>query len=171
LAATLITGSPPGASKSAIQAAQLLAAADVYADTGQSRSPTRQPRIRTATAIVEIRASLGDAVFAAAWAEGQALSPEAAYALGLAVTPPARPPTVTTRLGHPEDGALTTREREIAALVATGRTNRQIAAALVISGRTVETHVHNILAKLDLSTRAQLAVWATEHGLDSTDRR
>jgi non-specific serine/threonine protein kinase len=171
LAVTLLAGSPAGSSSSAVQAAQLLAAADVYTDTGHSGSPARKPHIRTETAIAEIRSSLGDHVFAAAWAEGQALSPEAAYAFGLAVAPPAGPPTVTTRLGHPEGGALTPREREIAALVATGRTNRQIAAALVISGRTVETHVHNILAKLDLSTRAQLAVWAIEHGLDSTEHR
>jgi len=171
LALTLMSGPPAVSAARATQAARLLAAADSYAASGQPGSPTRQPRIRPETAIAKVRASLGDDMFAAAWAEGRALSPEAAYALGLAVAPPGPPPAVTTRPGHPEGGALTPREREIAALVATGRTNRQIAADLVISGRTVETHVHNILAKLDLSTRAQLAVWATAHGLDSTDRQ
>jgi ATP/maltotriose-dependent transcriptional regulator MalT len=51
-------------------------------------------------------------------------------------------------------GALSLREREIAELVAAGRTNRQIAAQLVISERTVETHVARILGKLDLRSRA-----------------
>jgi DNA-binding CsgD family transcriptional regulator len=51
-------------------------------------------------------------------------------------------------------GALSLREREVAELVAAGRTNRQIAAQLVISERTVETHVARILGKLDLRSRA-----------------
>lgn len=55
---------------------------------------------------------------------------------------------------------LTAREHEVARLVARGLTNRGIAEALVISERTVDTHVQNILRKLDLSTRAQVAVWA-----------
>ena len=56
--------------------------------------------------------------------------------------------------GGATSGALSAREREIAELVATGRTNRQIAAQLVISERTVETHVARILGKLDLRSRA-----------------
>lgn len=54
---------------------------------------------------------------------------------------------------------LTRREREVAALVGTGLTNRQVAEELVISPRTVEGHVENILAKLHLDNRSQLAVW------------
>ncbi|MFE4455873.1 ATP-binding protein [Nocardia tengchongensis] len=61
---------------------------------------------------------------------------------------------------------LTRREREVAALVARGRTNRQIARALGISERTAEVHVHNIAGKLGASGRAEVAVWfATEHAL------
>ena len=62
-------------------------------------------------------------------------------------------------------GVLTRREREVAALVARGLTNRQIAAELVIGERTAEMHVGNLLGKLGLTSRAQLAVWAVERGL------
>ena len=54
-------------------------------------------------------------------------------------------------------GPLTRREGEIAALVARGLTNRQIAAALHISERTAENHVQHILTKLGLHTRTQIA--------------
>lgn len=64
----------------------------------------------------------------------------------------------------PIDG-LTRREREVAALVACGMTNRQIADALSIGERTVHTHVSNLLGKLELATRAQIATWASDHGL------
>ena len=53
--------------------------------------------------------------------------------------------------------ALTPREREIAALLARGYSNRKIADALVISEQTAETHVKRILAKLDLRSRHQVA--------------
>jgi DNA-binding CsgD family transcriptional regulator len=56
---------------------------------------------------------------------------------------------------------LTRREGEIAALIARGLTNRQIAAALHISERTAENHVQHILTKLGLHTRTQIALWST----------
>jgi pimeloyl-ACP methyl ester carboxylesterase/DNA-binding CsgD family transcriptional regulator len=55
---------------------------------------------------------------------------------------------------------LTPREREVVGLVARGRTNREIADTLIISERTVENHVSNVLGKLGLETRAQVAIWA-----------
>jgi DNA-binding CsgD family transcriptional regulator len=65
-------------------------------------------------------------------------------------------------------GGLSTREREVAALVAQGRTNREIAAYLVVSERTAEAHVSNILGKLGFTVRAQIAAWAVEKGLTTT---
>jgi len=60
---------------------------------------------------------------------------------------------------------LTGREVEVLALVATGKTNREIAAALVISEHTVARHVQNILAKLGVSSRTAASAFAFEHGL------
>jgi DNA-binding CsgD family transcriptional regulator len=60
---------------------------------------------------------------------------------------------------------LTSREREVAALVADGLTNREIAARLVISERTVEGHVERVLGKLEFRTRAQIIVWVTTGSL------
>ncbi|TMG38678.1 MAG: response regulator transcription factor [Chloroflexi bacterium] len=67
--------------------------------------------------------------------------------------------------GAPAAGRLTTRETEIAVLVGEGMTNREIAARLVISERTVDNHVHNILDALDMRHRSQIAAWCAERGL------
>ena len=60
---------------------------------------------------------------------------------------------------------LTPRETEVLEYVALGLTNKEIATRLVVSRTTVRTHLENIFGKLDLHSRAQLAVWAAEHGL------
>jgi non-specific serine/threonine protein kinase len=60
---------------------------------------------------------------------------------------------------------LSAREREVAALIAWGKTNREIADELVLSTRTVEKHAANILSKLGLSSRTQIVHWAIGHGL------
>ena len=57
---------------------------------------------------------------------------------------------------------LTPRQREVAALIAAGCANRTIAAQLAISERTVENHVARILAKLELTSRTQIAIWAVK---------
>ena len=64
---------------------------------------------------------------------------------------------------HLED--LTEREREVVNLVAKGRSNQEIANELVISEKTVKTHVSNILGKLQLEDRTQLAIYAIKKGL------
>ncbi|MGE5249345.1 MAG: helix-turn-helix transcriptional regulator [Bacteroidota bacterium] len=64
-----------------------------------------------------------------------------------------------------EFGGLTAREREIAALIARGKSNREIAGELVISENTAERHVANILSKLGFNSRTQIALWAAEKGL------
>ena len=57
------------------------------------------------------------------------------------------------------------REREVAALIAQGKINREIAEVLVVSERTVESHVGNIMFKLGVHSRRQIAAWAVEKGL------
>ena len=60
---------------------------------------------------------------------------------------------------------LTTREREVAVLIAHGLTNRQIAERLVIALRTADNHVQHIFDKLGLSSRAQVAAWVALEGM------
>ena len=62
-------------------------------------------------------------------------------------------------------GGLTEREREVAVLIAQGHSNQMIADALVVTKRTVETHIGNIMFKLGGTSRTQIAVWAVEAGL------
>lgn len=69
------------------------------------------------------------------------------------------------RAPHTGLGALTAREREILRLVAEGRSNKEIAAELVISERTARTHVSNMLGKLNLTSRTQAALVAIREGL------
>jgi len=67
--------------------------------------------------------------------------------------------------GGPAAGPLTPREREVTVLVAQGLTNCEVGARLVVTDRTVATHVGHILAKLGLPSRVQIAAWAAEQGL------
>jgi non-specific serine/threonine protein kinase len=101
------------------------------------------------------------------WALGRAMTMEEAIDLALGVAAaPAESPRATPPEPAPDPSfPLTVRQRDVAALVARGLTNQEIANALVVSPRTAETHVQNILTKLDLTSRAQLAVWAHRHGV------
>ena len=74
---------------------------------------------------------------------------------------------LTHSLVAPRRGAsaLTGREREVLALVAQGRANRDIGRLLAIGERTVQTHVASVLTKLQLSSRTQAALWAVREGL------
>ncbi|MDX3382900.1 helix-turn-helix transcriptional regulator [Streptomyces niveiscabiei] len=64
----------------------------------------------------------------------------------------------------PASNPLSRREREVAALVAQGMTNRQVAAELSLSPRTADRHVENIRARLGFTCRAQIAAWWAEAG-------
>jgi two-component system nitrate/nitrite response regulator NarL len=66
---------------------------------------------------------------------------------------------------EPGPGSLTPREREILSWVAAGETNKQIAHRLVIAENTVKNHIKNLLEKLQLDNRVQLAAYAVRHGL------
>jgi non-specific serine/threonine protein kinase len=71
---------------------------------------------------------------------------------------------------RPQQVPLTPRERQVAALVASGRTNRQIGRVLGISEKTTEVHLHHVMSKLDVRSRAEVAAWAVTQG-DQTARR
>jgi len=80
----------------------------------------------------------------------------------------ARPDVVALdRLGSPgtRPAGLTEREAEVLGLVAEGRSNAQIATALVLSDRTVARHLSNIFTKLDVGSRTAAAAFAFEHDL------
>lgn len=68
-----------------------------------------------------------------------------------------------------QDERLTRREKEVCRLLALGNTNAEVAEQLVISERTVETHRANLMAKLELRTRAELVRYAIDHGLMSLE--
>ncbi|HEV2659863.1 MAG TPA: tetratricopeptide repeat protein, partial [Ktedonobacteraceae bacterium] len=67
-------------------------------------------------------------------------------------------------------GGRTERELEVAVLIAQGKANREIAEILVVNYRTIEKHIENILSKLGFTSRAQIAVWASEKGLGQQER-
>jgi tetratricopeptide (TPR) repeat protein len=62
-------------------------------------------------------------------------------------------------------GGLTGREREVAVLIAQGKSNRAIADELVVSERTIEKHVERIMSRLGFTSRVQIATWVLEKGL------
>ncbi len=115
------------------------------------------------------RRALAEPASVAAWAAGEALALEQAVADAFAELA-ASAAAGAARAEPPEPapeafGGLTAREREVAALVVEGHSNREIAALLVVGLKTVEAHVTRILTKLGFSSRAQIAAWAVAKGL------
>ncbi|MEV6830025.1 LuxR C-terminal-related transcriptional regulator [Amycolatopsis sp. NPDC051102] len=104
------------------------------------------------------RKVVGDEAFDAAFAEAAGSRLDEVVRCALGERPAAEPAQATA-----QPGGLTRRQREIAALVAQGMSNKEIAAALVLSGRTVEGHVENILVRLGLTSRTQVASWLAAH--------
>ncbi len=156
-------------------AARLHGAAEALREALGPGPLSLSPRERTTydAAVAATHTRLGDCAFAAATAAGRAISPEK-LAEGVLSgtgpmagvecaehTPPGPPPPAPYRA----PGPLTRREREVAGLVAQGLTDRQISETLVITEGTVGVHLGNIFTKLDLHSRAQLAVWVAERGL------
>jgi non-specific serine/threonine protein kinase len=127
-----------------------------------------EPAFRAAhgRAVAAARAALGEDAFAAGWAAGAALPLPTAVAEATAVSKPAPrplpespPPSQADLLG------LTPRETEVLRLLAEGLSDREIAAALFLSPRTVGWHVTHLLAKLDVQSRAAAAAAAFRRGL------
>ncbi|EME22675.1 protein kinase/ LuxR family transcriptional regulator [Rhodococcus triatomae BKS 15-14] len=110
------------------------------------------------------RRDLGTRVFEAAYREGGSMDLDAAiaFALGERHQKVGSARRTTTN--------LTKREHEVANLIAEGLTNKEIAARLVLSKRTVEGHVEHTLAKLGFTSRAQIAAWVVANSPDSQRR-
>jgi non-specific serine/threonine protein kinase len=120
--------------------------------------------------VAAARKGLGEEGFGKAWAEGRAMSMEQAieYVQGVDAPWPARREVRGAAKDEgtaSEAGVLTRREREVAVLISQGKTNRLIGEELVVSERTVEGHVNNILTKLGFRSRAQISAWAVGKGL------
>jgi DNA-binding NarL/FixJ family response regulator len=98
-----------------------------------------------------------------------ALNPNADLAerfrTGALATLPQRRAATANQAAKAQYGGLTAREREVAVLIAQGKSNREIADQLVLGERTIETHVGTVLSKLGFSSRAQVAAWAVQVGL------
>ncbi|RBQ20306.1 LuxR family transcriptional regulator [Spongiactinospora rosea] len=105
-----------------------------------------------------LRRALAPAEYEEAAAEGGAMSMDEAIAHALG-EPPGAPQAAPKERVTP----LSPRELEVADLVADGLTNKEIAQRLVVGRRTIDTHVEHILAKLDFSSRSQIAAWAIGH--------
>jgi DNA-binding NarL/FixJ family response regulator len=127
--------------------------------------------------VSKIRANLGAAVSAKKWTEGELIDQAEAirHAQDLCsrlttshLWSSQAPARRNKRRIRQEFGGLTAREREVALLIMQGKTNREIATALVISERTVDKHVGQIFSKLGFHTRTQVAAWAVEQTLSET---
>jgi DNA-binding CsgD family transcriptional regulator/tetratricopeptide (TPR) repeat protein len=152
------------------RAVRLLGAARAMRERiDEASSPSRRASLERL--LEAARAAMGEEACGAAWAAGHAMPPQEAVVEALAdreSAPAARTPRVASAMSR-ESAArldiLTTRELEVAALVARGLSNRQIADELVVADRTVHAHIGNILGKLAFRSRAQIAAWAVEQGL------
>ena len=147
-------------------AARMLGAADELRETLGYR-PLADVQADHDRCAATARVGLGADAFAGAWKEGKAMALERVIADALAAAErlAARAISAATATDDTRAGILTPREREVAALIAQGKTNREIAVILVIAERTADTHVQHILNKLGLSSRAQIAGWAVAHGV------
>lgn len=113
----------------------------------------------------QVRAALGPQLFEQEWAAGRELELEPLIAMAIEGRPTGVVKSEPSPV--PVDLPLTPREWEIAERIAAGLTNRAIAAELVISKRTVDTHVENILLKLGFSSRTQIVALLASMGAAS----
>jgi predicted ATPase/DNA-binding CsgD family transcriptional regulator len=174
------------------RAARLFGATEALREVSGIRlSPLR--RAEYDRTVEGIRAHLDQVAFVEAWAQGHAMPLERAIAQALetkdelpteasesvanredassalppdAFSSPPSPPLSPRRALQQQFGGLTSREREVARLVAQGKSNRAIANELIVGISTVEAHISHIFTKLGFSSRAQIAAWAVDKGLD-----
>jgi DNA-binding CsgD family transcriptional regulator len=145
------------------------AAASIRDAIGERQTPMGQAVVDQW--LVPLQHARGQDAIRSAWETGRAMPIEQALELGLVATQ-----TLATQSDRPpgesRQGAtqLSPREQQVAALLANGLTNRQIAEQLVVSQRTVASHIEHILEKLGFASRHQVGVWAAAHGLHAEHR-
>jgi predicted ATPase/class 3 adenylate cyclase/DNA-binding CsgD family transcriptional regulator len=118
--------------------------------------------------VAAVRSSLGEKAFAAAWAEGRAMTPEQAIRTQRLATMPISEEPSSAPLSKPQTSypaGLTAREVEVLRLLATGLTDAQIAEHLVLSLHTVHAHLRTIYSKLGVTSRSAATRFAFEHQL------
>jgi predicted ATPase/DNA-binding CsgD family transcriptional regulator len=116
-------------------------------------------------AVAAARARLGEKAFAAAWSQGRAMTAEQALAARGQTPAPVRPSRETTTSSTTYADKLTAREVEVLRLLAGGLTDLKIAEKLVLSPRTVHTHISSIYIKLGITSRSAATRYAIEHDL------
>jgi predicted ATPase/DNA-binding NarL/FixJ family response regulator len=163
------------------QAALLFGAAHTLRNSINSPVPPAD-RVEHESILAEVHAAMGEEAFQAAWAVGQTMAAEGwenviTYALkhpspSETMTRSQAPALIFSRneVEKQKYGGLTSREREVAAQIALGKSNQEIAAELFVSLKTVEAHVTRILTKLGFTSRAQIAGWAVSKGLAEAPR-
>jgi non-specific serine/threonine protein kinase len=143
----------------ATRGATLLGAAAMIRERfGCVLPPPGRPRYERTLA--DLHVVLRDAAFAAAWDGGKRMSLDEAIQYALTTEQ-----VETIAQAVAPTAGLSKREFDVLRGIVEGKTNQEIAAALFISPRTVETHVANILGKLSLDSRAAVAVYAVRQGL------
>jgi len=151
------------------QAARLLGAVEALREASSiGLSPLR--RIEYDRTVNGIRAQLDEATFAEAWKEGRAMPLDEVLAaqeeiLRAAPLPPEQPSLAPVKSAPTYPHDLTAREVEVLRLVAAGASNQEIADTLVISERTVNSHLVHIFNKLGVNSRAAAAAFAIRHKL------
>jgi non-specific serine/threonine protein kinase len=144
-------------------AARLRGAAEALRGAAAAR-PSHAEQARLAALDESITRALGRSLADAERQAGRSLPPVASVALAAAFAAG----SAAQRQDGPDE--LTARQRDVAALVAAGQTNRQIGRALGISEKTAEVHVRNIMERLNTPSRAGVAAWAAARGLTAPTR-
>jgi predicted ATPase/DNA-binding CsgD family transcriptional regulator len=146
-----------------VRAARLYGAAETRLNVNVSMNDVE---LADYTGKVEsVRGKLGEKIFTAAWAEGRSMTPEQALAAPEKAPAPVPHTSVSPPAAPTYPDGLTAREVEVLQLLAAGKTVAEIAERLVISPRTVTTHITTIYRKIQVSTRSAATRYAIEQKL------
>jgi ATP/maltotriose-dependent transcriptional regulator MalT len=148
-----------------VQAARMLGAGSALRDAIGIRYGSHH--VRGVQVLAEVQSRMAEHAFTAAWQAGRAVSNEQAVADAREVIAEAllKSGAAVKSKASNSPGGLTARELDVLRLLVEGQSDREIAAALFIGARTVQTHVANLFAKLGVNARAEAAAVAVRRGL------